>query len=175
MQTRLQTSGNAYTRSLAKALFNNTKGESLEQIIEEGAKQTVKNMDRDADWQERQDWTMQPEAQKYKSTTYVPANKTDQRTYQHERKLTRHFDFDHYQLDKKENDEWKEIYDQPYKYAVTNDTITWMKQFASKENDSSDEEIIYNIMKDNLEYDRLLSLGINLENTLEDNVSEFRT
>ena len=30
-------------------------------------------------------------------------------------------------------------------------------------------------MKDNLEMDRLLSLGINFENTLEDNVSEFRT
>lgn len=47
-----------------------------------------------------------------------------------------------------------------------------MKQYAhGKDQNTSDEEVMYEIIKDNLEIDRLNSLGINLENNLEDNVS----
>ena len=50
-----------------------------------------------------------------------------------------------------------------------------MKQYAeSKDQNTSDEEIMYEIIKDNLELDRLHSLGITLENSLEDNISQFR-
>lgn len=66
----------------------------------------------------------------------------------------------------------KVVFDQPYKYEVSNDTAIWMKQYAdSKDQNTSDEEIMYEIIKDNLELDRLHSLGINLENSLEDNIS----
>ena len=61
----------------------------------------------------------------------------------HERVLKTQYEHDHFNLDKKENDEWKEIYDQPYKYELTNDTLVWMKQLQRKDNDTDDEETIY--------------------------------
>ena len=114
-------------------------------------------------------------AQQYKSTKFVAANKFDQRPYQFERKIDTQYDHVWHTYEQEDAQQHKVVFDQPYKYEVSNDTAIWMRQYAeSKDQNSSDEEVMYEIIKDNLELDRLHSLGITLENSLEDNISQFR-